>query len=264
MSNQKVFLKPKVVIAVVAASTFLMLGVAGLIVAAVNVADNTKPVLSAPVPVPSVSSSASASAAPSGRVPVASLVPKVPTTLPDFSSVTLTAEGWMPVPVTTDPRELGAAVAVALWSYDTGATTRATTLQHLAGFAQPTATYVGHPDWPMPNRARNLVRIANGLMKSPSDFQGMQTSGMKVTARVVAVKSDAQLSVWPKDDISKVIEDQHGSHMVTTTLEVGMASGTAGNDGQESEPQRVIVTAMVLCDFESVCGVTQLASTPQL
>lgn len=243
--------------AVATAGVVVLLALVGLAVGA----NGTKPsTVANPVPT-KTAVSPSESAAPG--TPIVT-VPVVPTSAPNFDSMKLTPEGWFPVLKTKDPRVLGAAVAVALWSYDTGATTRATTLDHVALFSNPFAGYVGSSERTEPLRSQLFETVAGQIMKSSSDFLGLQTDGIKVTAKVISVKSDSQLSDWSKSPPVIVTSEFQGHHAVTTTLEVSFTDPTSTN-GQESDPSRVLVTTSVDCDRpDGYCGATILYPTPHL
>jgi hypothetical protein len=244
-------------IALIAAAVVILLAVTGLVIGVVNTLNPVTRQAAVPTAVttakPHTSVSPSNSAAP-------------PTTIPDLSRLTLTKEGWVPVPKTRDPRLFGAAAAAALWSYDTRHTTRETTLQHFSQFGMPVANYWGDRRHNTPEqRMQLLYNRANAQVKAPADFVGLQTDGAKVTAAVVAVRSDSQLSTWTDiPELSHALQ-MEGIHTITTTLNVQFSGTAAGGDSSGDDSEQVIITVDVKCDMpDGYCGASDVESTPEL
>ncbi|HEY8686362.1 MAG TPA: hypothetical protein VIO57_12215, partial [Chloroflexota bacterium] len=142
---------------------------------------------------------------------------------------------------------------------------RETTLQHFSQFGMPVPDYWGDRRYNTPEqRMQLLYKEANAQVKAPADFVGLQTDGTKVTATVVAVKSDSQLSTWTDIDVLSNALQREGVHIVTTTLNVQFSS-TAGGDSSGDDSERVIITVDVKCDMpDGYCGASDVESTPEL
>lgn len=248
--------------ALIAAAVVILLSVTGLVIGLVNMLNPVSRQGAAPTAVKTATphTSAAPSSAAGSDEPTAP-----PTTIPDLSHLTLTKEGWVPVPMTRDPRLFGAAAAAALWSYDTSHTTRETTLQHFSQFGMPVADYWGDRRYNTPEqRMQLLYKRANAQVKAPLDFVGLQTDGARVTADVVAVRSDSQLSTWTDiPEFSHALQMQ-GIHTITTTLNVHFSS-MAGGDSSGDDSEQVIITVNVKCDMpDGYCGASDVESSPEL
>lgn len=171
----------------------------------------------------------------------------------------------MPIPLTHDPRVFAAAASAALWTYDTSATTRATTLAHFVAFTDPGHGYAGRGiTYPMSERRNFSSGTGDKFMKSRSDFLQLQTQGTKVTAKVVGQKMDSEISVFPTDEAQIWGAKVAGAHLVTTTLAV-FFSGGGNSGGDDGTGQRVIISMWVSCyPPDDLCGVSRLMPDPEL
>jgi hypothetical protein len=171
----------------------------------------------------------------------------------------------MPIPLTHDPRVFAAAASAALWTYDTSATTRATTLAHFVAFTDPGHGYAGRGiTYPMSERRNFSSGTGDKFMKSRSDFLQLQTQGTKVTEKVVGQKMDSEISVFPTDEAQIWGAKVAGAHLVTTTLAVFFSGGTAAG-GDDGGGQRIIISMWVSCyPPDDLCGVVRLMPDPEL
>lgn len=252
----------KMWIAIAAAAVVVVLAVTGIVIGVVNSSGAGKTatarVSGLPHPAPTGTKSADKKAGdPTGS--------GAESGLPSFDSVTLTKEGWMPIPLTHDPRVFAAAASAALWTYDTSATTRATTLAHFVSFTDPGSGYAGRGiTYPMSTRQAFSENTGDKFMKSRSDFLQLQTQGTRVTAKVVGQKMDTEISTFPKDEAEIWGANVAGAHLVTTTLAV-FFSGGAASGGDDGAGQRVIISMWVSCyPPDDLCGVVRLMPGPEM
>jgi hypothetical protein len=252
----------KMWVAIASAAVVVVLAVTGMVIGAVNSSSAEKTATAresgSPHPAPTGTKPADKKAGDptgSGSSPG----------LPSFDSVTLTKEGWMPIPLTHDPRVFAAAASAALWTYDTSATTRATTLAHFVSFTDPGSGYAGRGiTYPMSTRQAFSENTGDKFMKSRSDFLQLQTQGTKVTAKVIAQKMDSEISTFPTDAAEVWGAKVAGQHLVTTTLAVFFSGGTAAG-GDDGGGQRIIISMWVSCyPPDDLCGVVRLMPDPEL
>lgn len=218
--------RQRVVIAAIAAVLIVAIAVTGLVVGWLTRPAEPGPIVATP----------GATNPPSGPAEV---------TPGDVVDPTVTALGWLPQPVTDDPRAYGEAAAAALATYDTTLATRADLIDYLATWHTIDTRFASEKD--RNDDLESSIRVVGrSMIPSVSGWDEQALVKTILTATVVGSKMDKEL-LGSGDETAADQFIAEGQHIVTTDIVVTTSEEDRSTGERVPYDQRFTITVRLMC-----------------
>lgn len=178
-----------------------------------------------------------AESAPPGVTPTTK--PSEPATS-EFVDSSVTEQGWVPEPITTDPETYIRAALAAASTFDTQLSTRPEWLAHLDTWFTPDTRYVSEEDRQSDMQASQL-EMRQGVVLPEAEWDSLANEGGRVVA---AATGDIEYTDVP--------DDESGDMRIGTADVVLTFTRSDGNGGETSYEDTVRVSVQLLCGAGSV------------
>lgn len=158
----------------------------------------------------------------------------------EFVDTSVTAQGWVPEPITTDPETYIRAALAAASTFDTTKSSRDDWLSYLDTWFTPDTRYASEADQ-QAAMAASQVELRQGVVLPQEEWDSLATEDGRVVAAVTGDLVFVPVTEDPSGDMSI------GTGDVTLTY-----TRSDGGDGETSYDENVRVSVQVLCGEGSV------------
>ena len=158
----------------------------------------------------------------------------------EFVDPSVTAQGWVPEPITTDPETYIRAALAAASTFDTTKSSREDWLTYLDTWFTPDTRYASEADQ-QAAMAASQVELRQGVVLPQEEWDSLAAEDGRVVAVVTGDLVFVPVTVDPSGDMSS------GSGDITLTN-----TRSDGGDGETSYEENVRVSVQVLCGEGSV------------